>query len=1041
MNTDDIELLAAAPATAYREYLYRPHGELARWIGARFDIVARPGQPISQALRAGDVLLQVTLGRLGSGRCLVLRADDGELAGSPRRLPTGQLLLRPRRRAEMSDPRPVEPTVAAVAAEMGLRPTADTADDVAVEHEFGEYDPEDRTPVPVDTAAAPAPTAALSALEGRYFPPTGGPDVAPISRLGSVTPLIDGVTYFAAIKTEIDQLHAGDIWYVTAWWLDPGFRFAPGGPTLLQLLTAKAAAGVDVRVILWANRNLLAFPQVVTALNLGGYLAVSQGNVAAAEALRAVPGPAGGTPLAGRVLLDWSGHVASSHHMKLTVLSRQGSLIAFAGGIDYRQDRMDGPPHATLFRRRDGSVFRWGWHDAGVRVSGDYAQRMLDTFTTRWQEAATLSPATYDIGAGSPPLNPLPIVVLATSAFTAAGPPSTDTSAQVIRSIPDLKQANPSPFTRDVPWSIWPADGVHEVRRTLLTALAAAQRYIYIEDQAFDATGTLFPALVAACKRGVRVIAVVPGSLDPNDGTVGPANGTLSSAVTSGLLAHLTPAEQQNLAVWRLDGITVHSKLILIDDEFLADGSANFMDRSMQFTGMQGDDSELSVAAVSTGSLISNLRVQLWAEHLQATSPAALAEIRDLSKSLGFWRPTWGTGVTFPHPASALAFVGPGGGTPAELMSEEGPPGRERYGITAMDRHDQHQAVLSDEAAAGSPTAQAEDADGAATAKKMNEYQPDDATTLVIDMGSFDTGITGIRNYKGWKTDASVPHNKRYNGYRTPTDIIQIVLHESSADFGYGFYDAQNETSHLAVQRDATIKQFNDLVECENHTSGLNRTSIGIEFVNRDWLDKEGIPADQTHLTADQKAKYAEASGYFWAFWGDGYNIYKLPPTDLAQLEKEVELLTWLTDTLQATINSAPPQFQSMFPWFEKTWLQLVSYNEIKDKWRFPTANIPAAADQATKNLFVYTTGWDVLHPAQISGKRGIISHNATYTNHPDGSFLALYTWLRMEKGKTGQQAFDLCKSLMKNHWIRVRPKSDSSKQVIVLDVSDHNLV
>jgi hypothetical protein len=72
---------------------------------------------------------------------------------------------------------------------------------------------------------------------------------------------------------------------------------------------------------------------------------------------------------------------------------------------------------------------------------------------------------------------------------------------------------------------------------------------------------------------------------------------------------------------------------------------------------------------------------------------------------------------------------------------------------------------------------------------------------------------------------------------------------------------------------------------------------------------------------------------------------------------------------------------------------------------------------------------------------RGIISHNATYTNHPDGSFQALYTWLRIEKGKTGQQAYDLCKSLMKNHWIRARPKSNTDKQVIVLDVSDANLV
>ena len=54
MDTEDsIVLLAAAPATAYREYLYRPRGQLARWINDRFDVVARPGQPIDQAPQRG----------------------------------------------------------------------------------------------------------------------------------------------------------------------------------------------------------------------------------------------------------------------------------------------------------------------------------------------------------------------------------------------------------------------------------------------------------------------------------------------------------------------------------------------------------------------------------------------------------------------------------------------------------------------------------------------------------------------------------------------------------------------------------------------------------------------------------------------------------------------------------------------------------------------------------------------------------------------------------------------------------------------------
>jgi hypothetical protein len=155
MNTDDtIVLLAADPATAYREYLYRPSGQFARWIDDWFDVVARPGRPIGQVPQAGDVLLQVTLGRMGSGRCFVLGAADPELTGSPQRLPAGRLVLRPRRQAEMSDPRPVEPDVATIADELGLVTPAGAVDDVTAEHEFGEYDPEDRTPVPVDAAAA-----------------------------------------------------------------------------------------------------------------------------------------------------------------------------------------------------------------------------------------------------------------------------------------------------------------------------------------------------------------------------------------------------------------------------------------------------------------------------------------------------------------------------------------------------------------------------------------------------------------------------------------------------------------------------------------------------------------------------------------------------------------------------------------------------------------------------------------------------------------------------------------------------------------------
>ena len=109
MDTDDaIVLLAAAPATAYREYLYRPRGELARWIGDHYDVVARPGQRIGQAVQEGDVLIEVTLGHMSGGRCTALTAGDLEFVAS-RPMPPGQLLLRPRRQVETSEPLPVEP--------------------------------------------------------------------------------------------------------------------------------------------------------------------------------------------------------------------------------------------------------------------------------------------------------------------------------------------------------------------------------------------------------------------------------------------------------------------------------------------------------------------------------------------------------------------------------------------------------------------------------------------------------------------------------------------------------------------------------------------------------------------------------------------------------------------------------------------------------------------------------------------------------------------------------------------------------------------
>lgn len=387
----------------------------------------------------------------------------------------------------------------------------------------------------------------------------------------------------------------------------------------------------------------------------------------------------------------------------------------------------------------------------------------------------------------------------------------------------------------------------------------------------------------------------------------------------------------------------------------------------------------------------------------------------------------------------------------------------------------------------------------------LNNYVPAANDTIVINKTEFKS-VTGITNWK----DPNSKHNKAITGKakRTASKIIHLILHETAADTGDGFVEPY--TAHMTVRADATVLQFNDLMELEYHGNNFNNTSIGIEFVNRGWLaspktkykdtvdstwkncpargdaspcsgceecdsrntiysyQHEAIPTKAANLTDDQKEKFKEANGYLWCFWGYGFNIYRLPQ-HTNQLEKEVELVKWLTMDLRTTMKawkdgggwlSGKPELPTLATWLslpavptvneplldipsiENKWLQVISYNDVKDIWTFKAADIPADADKATKQFFCFTTAHDYLTPTKLSTTSGIFSHNSFYENHSDGSFLTLYTWLRLEKGKTDTKAFDLAKDLMKNKFLVASLKSDpTNKKIILLNVKDGNLI
>ena len=535
----------------------------------------------------------------------------------------------------------------------------------------------------------------LSDLEARYFGP------AQIYREDTeIEFLIDGSRYLAALDAEIRATAAGDRIYLVDWFFDPTLELGgrkAGAADYLEvgdLLAAKQHAGVDVRVVLNGAQYSSRVATIPFGVTWSAYT----------DLQARVPAGATTPPLAKRVLYDWSGaDRTGSHHQKSALVMRGGVLTAFVAGIDVNALMQDDRPHN---RRSIGPPpgVPWGWHDGGVRLRGAATAGVYQNFAHRWEEAGTLPPSTLWI---KPLAGPAVRVVVdpgVVAGVPALAPQSTATptaaaAVQVLRSRWPTKLNRPGAARK--PWLTAGGGGLYEVYLTLSEAIRSAQRYIYIEDQFLGdhpampawvpdlaAEGfwtdfdilvdprvralSLFPLLKAAAQRNVKIIMVGSGYADPGDQFKGEKNTELTIE-----LKRLAAGNEDQVAVWRMLQETVHAKLMIIDDEFAAVGSANLQARSMY-----GVDSELHVAVVSAGSTVRDFRVRLWAEHLNvdyATAPQALRDsFDDPGFAVGMWRKLWGNGVdwfTAGHPAGftpatlgaaprtdiVRAYVGPGG--------------------------------------------------------------------------------------------------------------------------------------------------------------------------------------------------------------------------------------------------------------------------------------------------------------------------------------------------------------------------------------------
>lgn len=384
--------------------------------------------------------------------------------------------------------------------------------------------------------------------------------------------LVDGSDYFCALRASL--LKAQRSVFLIGWDVDSRTRIrgrrrpSDGAPEALRSLLfyiAKRNPQLSIHVLLW-DYSLL-------------------------HKLEHEPPPKleldWRTPPNVTVCLDASLPQGACHHQKLVVID---DAVAYCGGMDLTVRRWDDSAHEPDNRLRvdpTGAPYP-PFHDVQLAVDGAAALTLGELARRRWRAACPHSyPERQAVG------DPWPHTV---------PPDLTDIDVGIARTVP---------ATTDRPQ-------IREIEALYLRAIARAERFIYIENQYLTA-----PNIAAALHRRLvecpelNVLIVLPRS-------------------PAGWLEEQTMAYRQHHCLRCIGGesvgsrvrvaypwvngghekreVTVHAKLMIVDDRFLCAGSANLSRRSM------GTDSECDLAMEADTEAacrrIGALRHRLIGEHL-----------------------------------------------------------------------------------------------------------------------------------------------------------------------------------------------------------------------------------------------------------------------------------------------------------------------------------------------------------------------------------------------------------------------------------------
>ena len=286
--------------------------------------------------------------------------------------------------------------------------------------------------------------------------------------------------------------------------------------------------------------------------------------------------------------LDGNHPREASHHQKLLVVD---DSVAFCGGIDMTASRWDTRAHRDKEpgRRRPTTHRSYSpWHDATMAVDGAAAKALGDLGRERWKRACR---ETLDPAEGGRDLWP-----------EALGPTFRDFEIAIARTCGKQRDH----------------DEVREIEALFVDMIAAAERFVYVENQ-------YFASRVIAEAIGRRLEEANPPEfvlVNPRTGE-GWLDETVMGAARAELVRKLGEVDHgQRFRIYYPvteggEDIYVHAKVMIVDDLMLRVGSANMNNRSM------GLDSECDVMIDARRDAnrgapieIEALRNDLMAEHL-----------------------------------------------------------------------------------------------------------------------------------------------------------------------------------------------------------------------------------------------------------------------------------------------------------------------------------------------------------------------------------------------------------------------------------------